>query len=175
MKNIIFKSILTKKLKKNEIIAICKLKNTYWKYGIKSQLNWFNKNVKANDIHSLVFLKEILVGYVLLRKRKYLLMKTKKNYLYFDSLIILKKYRKLMIGKKLLNFVIKIIKNSKLHSLLICKKELITFYDKHNWKKVINKNSKIIDHKYQKNMLMMYFNQTAAITKNKIQYSVKNY
>ena len=174
MKNIILKSILTKKLKKNEIIAICKLKNTYWKYGMESQLKWFDKNVKANDIHNFIFLKEILVGYVLLRRRKYLLKKIKKNYLYFDSLIILKKYRKIMIGKKLLNFVIKIIKKSKLHALLICKKKMFNYYNKYSWQRVINKNTELIDHKYPKNMLMMYFNQTVTITKNEIKYFVKN-
>ena len=174
MKDLILKSILTKKLKKNEIIAICKLKNTYWKYGMESQLKWFDKNVKANDIHNFIFLKEILVGYVLLRRRKYLLKKIRKNYLYFDSLIILKKYRKIMIGKKLLNFVIKIIKKSKLHSLLICKKKMFNYYNKYSWQRVINKNTELIDHKYPKNMLMMYFNQTVTITKNEIKYFVKN-
>ena len=79
MKNIQFKSINTKKLKKNEILSICKLKNTQWKYGIKSQLKWFNKNIQNNDIHNLLYLKESLVGYNLLRKRKFLLKGKKKK------------------------------------------------------------------------------------------------
>ena len=78
MKNIAFKSINTKKLKKKEILSICKLKNTQWKYGIKSQLKWFNKNIQNNDIHNLLYLNEILVGYNLLRKRKFLLKEQKK-------------------------------------------------------------------------------------------------
>ena len=81
MKNIQFKSINTKKLKKKEILYIFKLKNTEWKYGIKSQLKWFNKNIQNNDIHNLLYLKESLVGYNLLRKRKFLL-KGKKKIIY---------------------------------------------------------------------------------------------
>ena len=79
-----------------------------------------------------------------------------------------------MIGKKLLNFVIKIIKKSKLHALLICKKKMFNYYNKYSWQRVINKNTELIDHKYPKNMLMMYFNQTVTITKNEIKYFVKN-
>ena len=43
MKHLELKSVKTIKLKKKEILSICKLKNTKWKYGIKSQLMWFKK------------------------------------------------------------------------------------------------------------------------------------
>ena len=36
----------TKQLKKQEIHNICKLKNSHWNYGFKSNLAWFKKNVK---------------------------------------------------------------------------------------------------------------------------------
>ena len=58
MKELLIKSKLTKKLKKKEILSICKLKNTYWKYGVRSQINWFNENIQDNDIHNLAYLKE---------------------------------------------------------------------------------------------------------------------
>ena len=35
----------TKQLSNKEIKDICFLKNEKWKFGIKSQLNWFKKNV----------------------------------------------------------------------------------------------------------------------------------
>jgi len=71
MKELLLKSILTKKLTKNEIINICKLKDTQWKHGLKSQLNWFNEYVQDKDIHNLAYFKERLVGYGLLRKRSF--------------------------------------------------------------------------------------------------------
>ena len=46
MNSLIIKSKLTDKLKKNDIQNICKLKNSHWKYGIKSQLKWFQMNMK---------------------------------------------------------------------------------------------------------------------------------
>ena len=60
MEQLILKSKLTKKLGKKEILAICRLKNTHWKHGIRSQINWFHKNIKANDIHNLAFLRNFL-------------------------------------------------------------------------------------------------------------------
>ena len=75
MKELSLKTKLTKKLKKKNIFEICKLKNTQWKYGLKSQINWFNQNIKDNDIHNLAYLQKDLVGYCLLRKRNFFLKK----------------------------------------------------------------------------------------------------
>ena len=39
-------SISSSKLSKKQIKSICKLKNQEWGYGVKSQINWYNKNIK---------------------------------------------------------------------------------------------------------------------------------
>ena len=168
----VLKSTITKKLKKNEIINICKLKDTHWKYGYKSQIKWFNTNMKANDIHNLAYLKKRLIGYVSLRKRNFIQKNKKKKYLYFDTLIVLKKYRKFKIGNKLLNLTTNIIKRSKLHSMLICKKKISPFYEKYEWQKILQKNSQILDHKHLKNLSMMCFNRTEKISKYKTKYYI---
>ncbi len=172
MKKLLLKSKLTKKLKKEDIESICKLKNTHWRYGIKSQINWFHKNMKDRDIHNLAYLNGKLVGYVSLRKRNFILNNKKKRYLYFDTLIVLKKYRNFEIGHKLLKLTVKVIKKSKLHSMLICKKKVVQFYEKYKWKKMIQNRIKIIDHKYSKNLSMMYINQTKQISKVNIRYYI---
>tara|TARA_B110000971_G_C19838439_1_gene421415 strand:- start:196 stop:720 length:525 start_codon:yes stop_codon:yes gene_type:complete len=174
MEQLILKSKLTKKLGKKEILAICRLKNTHWKHGIRSQINWFHKNIKANDIHNLAFLRKKLVGFVSLRKRKFLLKNRKKNYLYFDTLIVSKQYRKLNIGHQLLILTTKIIKKSKLHSMLLCKKKIIPFYKKYKWKEVSGKKFKILDHTYSKNSLMMCFNKKINISKLNKDYYISN-
>ena len=78
MNNLVFKSVVSKKLKAKEIVNICKLKNTYWKYSLKSQLKWFKEKIKKDDLHNLVYLKKKLIGYNLLRKRTFILNKKKK-------------------------------------------------------------------------------------------------
>ena len=59
----------TKLLKQDQIIKICKLKNTHWKYGLNSNLEWFKKHVKSEDVHNLLYYKSKLIGYTLLRLR----------------------------------------------------------------------------------------------------------
>ena len=90
--NINLKSIISKKLTKGEIKLICKLKDKQWKFGIKSQINWFKKNIKPNDIHNLFYIRSKLAGYTLLRKRTcYIGNKKISKYLLFDTLILEKK------------------------------------------------------------------------------------
>tara|TARA_B110000971_G_scaffold210320_1_gene237402 strand:- start:93 stop:617 length:525 start_codon:yes stop_codon:yes gene_type:complete len=174
MKELILKSILTKKLKKSAVLSICKLKNTHWKYGIKSQLKWFNECIEDNDIHNLAYIKKKLVGYVLLRNRNFLLKKKKFNYLYFDTLIVSKRYRKKKIAYKLAGLTAKVIKKSKLHSMLICEKKTEIFYKKNKWEKMTKKNFKILDHNFSKKLLMMSFNLKKTRTKNNIKYYIFN-
>ena len=172
MKELLLKSILTKKLKKKEILSICKLKNTQWKHGIRSQLKWFIEHIQDNDIHNLAYFKENLIGYSLLRKRNFLLKKKNYLYLYYDTLIVLKKYRKLKIGHKISNLTIKIIKKSKLHSMLICEKKIVRFHERYNWKKMIKKKSQILDHEYSKKFSIMCFNKAVTIKKSNIKYFI---
>lgn len=174
MKSLFLKAKLTKKLKKEDIEDICKLKNTYWKYGFKAQVNWFYKNIKDRDIHIIAYLKGKLVGYVALRRRNFLINNNKKKYLYFDTLIVLKKYRNFKIGHKLLRLTIKVIKKSKLHSMLICKKKLVQFYEKYKWKKITQNRLKIIDHKHSKNLLMLSFNQKKLVPEVNLRYYIFN-
>lgn len=67
--SISFKSIVSAKLKKKQINEICLLKDKEWKFGIKSQINWFDRNIKRDDVHNLLYIDNKLIGYTLLRKR----------------------------------------------------------------------------------------------------------
>ena len=49
-------SLITSELNKNKIIQISKLKDSQWSFGINSQIGWFKKNIKKNDIHNLLYL-----------------------------------------------------------------------------------------------------------------------
>ena len=144
-------SIQTRYLKETQIQKIIFLKNTQWKFGIKSQKKWFRNNVKPNDMHSLLYYKSILIGYTLLRKRSFFekkSLKKKMNYILFDTIIIKKNYRKKNFASMLMKFNNKIIKKSNLVSILICKKKLVNFYIKNGWKKLNKNKIKIIDYKF---------------------------
>ena len=142
------------------INKICELKNSYWHFGLKSNKNWFKKNVYKNDIHLLMFKdknKTILVGYTLLRKRKYFANNRFGYYFYLDTIIIDKAFRGKKIGQLMMKQNNITIKKNKIPAFLICNKRLINFYKLNKWK-IIKKNYfKLSDHKI-KNKYGMVFN-----------------
>ena len=102
----------TSRLSNKEIRAICLLKNSYWKYGINSQVIWFKKNVKSFDVHNMLLINKKLIGYTLLRVRK---MKSRfiSKYFLFDTLIIKKEFRKTKLSNSIMNFNSSVIKKNK--------------------------------------------------------------
>ena len=153
----IFKSITTKNLSNKNIKDICRLKDSYWNYGLISQLNYFKKNIKRDDIHNCYFFGDKLIGYTLLKKATCTMNKIKINFLHFDTLVININFQNKKIGSKLMSFNNKIIKQSKLISFLICNKEMIRFYKKNFWK-IANKNYKKINI-YKMGLELMVFNE----------------
>lgn len=153
-------SLTSTKLGKDKIIQINKLKDSQWKFGLKSQTKWFKKNIKKNDIHNLFYIKSKLIGYTLLRRRTYNLNnnKRKKKYILFDTLVIHKNYRNKKISRLLMVFNNTIIRETGLFSFLICKKKLINFYIKNNWIKLDKKNIKVMDHTFSSNGMLFNIN-----------------
>ena len=86
-----FESKKTTELDGNTILKICRLKNKHWKFNLKNQILWFNKNIKKNDIHNLCFLKKKLIGYTSLRQGYYNFTKNgkKKVFYYLTHLFLI--------------------------------------------------------------------------------------
>ncbi len=149
--------IKSKNLKKKEILKICNLKNEHWKYGIKSQKNWFFQNCKKNDIHYLVFFKNNLIGYLHLAVKNLLIKSKKKKYVLFRNLIVDKKFRSKGVAEKIMFFANNYIKKQKKIGFLVCKFQLIKFYKKYGWQKYSKKQINLSDHRHNK-MFFMLFN-----------------
>ncbi len=164
------KSIVSSKLSRSEIKEICLLKNKQWKFGLKSQLKWFENNVKKFDFHNLFYIKSKLVGYTLLRKRTCKIENFKKDvhYLLFDTLVIDKRYRGLKLSDLLMSFNNITIKKSGFFSFLICSNKLVGFYKKNNWTKLKNKDFGLENHPFVSNG--MIFNKKKV--KKKIYYYI---
>ena len=43
-------SLKTKDLKKKQILSICKLKNTFWRWTVSKQIEWYERYAKKTDI-----------------------------------------------------------------------------------------------------------------------------
>ena len=153
-------SLKTSKLNKNKIIQISNLKDSQWRHGINSQIEWFKKNIKKNDIHNLLYFKSKLIGYTLLRRRSFNNNnKLKKRYLLFDTLVIHKDYRNKKLSNLLMIFNNTIIRKTRLFSFLICKNDLVDFYKKYDWIKLNKKNIKVLDHPFSTNGMVFNTNK----------------
>ena len=160
-------SIISSNLTESQIKSICELKDKQWKFGIKSQIKWYKKNIKRGDIHNLFYIKSKLVGYTLLRKRTCKIGNLNGGellkYLLFDTLVIDKKYRGRKLSSLLMSFNNTIIKQSGYFSFLICKKELVSFYKKYEWSKLKSENIFVVDHFFSTNG--MIFNEKKVSNK----------
>ena len=141
-------SLKTKNLKKKQILSICKLKNSFWRWTIPNQLEWYKKYTKKTDINNMLMLDNKLVGYTLLRKRIAYVKNKPLIYYYFDSFILSKKIRNKGFGKTLIQFNNKILDRLKKHSFLTCTNKTISFYLKNDWKILPKNKYKILDHKH---------------------------
>lgn len=151
-------SITSKKLSKNQINSICKLKNQEWRFGFKSQKDWFYKNVKESDIHNLFYINSKLIGYTFLRKRTCIIKKIGKGrvvlkYLYFDTLVIDKKFRKRKLSNLMMSFNNTVIKQSGYFSFLICKYKSLSFYKKNGWNSLKKNLITLEDHLFSYGMI----------------------
>ena len=158
--NYCLKSTKSEKLTSKNIKEICYLKDKHWKFGIKSQIKWFKKNIKEKDVHNLFYIKSDLVGYTVLREKTLLTEspKTKSKYFLFDTFIIDPKQRNKGYAKLLMNFNNLIIERSGFFSFLICDNKIVNFYLNFKWKKLRKKYYEIVDFKSFKNA--MIFNKT---------------
>ena len=147
--NINLKLIVTKTLSKCEIKSICLLKDEEWTYGIRSQLNWFKKNIQPCDKHNILFINSKLVGYTVLRRKTYSFknFKKKKFYLLLDTLIIDRKYRELKLSELIMFVNNLVIKKSGMTCFLQCNNKLVKFYKKRGWKIINKKHFSIINFK----------------------------
>ena len=161
-------TLLSKKtfqLSNKEINKICRLKDTNWKFGIKSQLRWFKNSVRKKDIHNLLQYNKNIIGYTLLRERKCFISNIQKKYYLFDTLIINKQFRKRHLSNYLMNFNNEIISKGSKTAFLICKSEMIRFYKRFKWIKLNKKKFVIKDHNSNLNGMIFNFKSLKAIEK----------
>jgi len=157
MNNIVVKNVTTKNLTSKQINNLCNLKKQHWKFNLKNQLKWFKKNAFEEDNHILIYSSFILIGYVHLGVRNFLLNSKNKKYILFRNLIVNKKYRNKNISSLIMRHANNYIFRRKKIGFLICKKKVCNFYIKFNWKIINKKINKLSDHKSE-HMKFMVFN-----------------
>tara|TARA_Y100001970_G_C14010238_1_gene738005 strand:- start:309 stop:827 length:519 start_codon:yes stop_codon:yes gene_type:complete len=148
---------ITKNLTNQQVKDICSLKNKHWKFGFKSQIEWFKINSFANDIHYQIYNKKKLIGYLHLGNRSFRKLNIKGDYILFRNLIVDKNFRSSGLSKQIMKFANTYIKSKKKIGFLICKRKLLTYYLKNEWSFKYKKNYTLNDHNHNK-MIFMFYN-----------------
>lgn len=152
-----YKIIKNKNIKNNQILSISKLKDSFWRYGIKNQKIFLRSNTNANDLHILAYKNKEIVGYVNLKIKLFKKNdNTKKNkFFLFDGFIVDKRFREINIGRNIIKISKKKSKLLKMPILLLCKRSIMPFYKKLNFKIIPKKKYQLLNHQY-KGLLMQY-------------------
>ncbi|WP_299183842.1 hypothetical protein [uncultured Chryseobacterium sp.] len=124
---------------------ICTLKKQHWDYPVAEQIRWFNENLIDEDIHVCVFNGDDLIAYTTIVNIKYLTEdNTEKEALGIGSVCVDVKYLNQKYGFFVVQIVTAYIRQRGVMGILLCKDELVLFYEKNNWIK-FNGQIKIFD------------------------------
>ena len=137
-KNLKIQSLKKKKISNKIKKKILHLKMEDYNYDFKAQSIWFDKNIRDEDIHNLLFYENELIGYNCLR----VFGSEKKLFYLFDTLLIKKRYRSFGFSSKIMNRSNQLIKKKNFFSILFCKKRMTQYYEKFGWKKLKNSSIK---------------------------------
>ena len=152
-----YKIIKNKNINNKQIEDISRLKDSFWKYGLKSQKKFLKSNNKSNDLHILAFKEKKIIGYVNLKIKK--LRKNSVNkesqFFLFDGFIVDKSFRNMQIGQNLIEICKNKSRKRKMPILLLCKKSILGFYENFNFKIISKRKFFFINHQY-KGILMHY-------------------
>ncbi len=156
-----------KKLDRNLLSKILKLKKSHYKFSLSSQKVWFKKNIQNLDKHLILYNKKNVIGYNVLRlkKIKFIYQKSKvlNNAYIFDTIIIKNEFRNQGFSNLIMNKSNHIIKRKKYISFLVCKKKMIKFYKYFNWKIISDNKISISNFKKGNKHVWMYYGKKLNI------------
>ena len=152
-----YKIIKNKNINNKQIEDISRLKDSFWKYGLKSQKKFLKSNKKLDDLHILAYKEKKIVGYVNLKIKKFQknLTNKKSQFFLFDGFVVDKSFRNMKIGRNLIEICKKKSRKKKIPILLLCKKSILAFYENLNFKMISKKKFFFVNHQY-KGILMCY-------------------
>ena len=162
--NILKRTDQLSELEKNNI---CLLKASHWRHEMRSQIQWFKKNIISSDLHNMLIINNNLVGYTALRQKKCILKFEKlisdEKIIIFDTYIIKDEFRKKGLGTKLIKSNNKVIEDTDLMSFLLCDRNMINFYKKNGWKLLNSDQFKLINHDYNSNGMIYNFDKNITL------------
>lgn len=129
-----FDFILHSELTEEQLERVCELKSQHWKHDMASQKKWLNENFSPHDVHLLLFENDQLIGYLSLVHLKIEgLLESKTDIYGLGSVCVSIDQKGKHFGLLLMNLVNYYLHAKRAIGILLCKNELVPFYEKNGW------------------------------------------
>jgi len=125
------KAIRHTEISNKELDEIIKIKSFAWPYPYEKQLEWINRNITNLDLHMLLLKNNEPVAYLDLIDIKLKVDTKIANAYGVGNVCAIEKGKG--YGNELMEQTNKYIAGKQRIGLLFCKKELVSFYNKHGW------------------------------------------
>ena len=149
----------TSELSSDDVSNIFRIKDQHWKYGIKSQENWFNNNIDSKDIHLLIYRGNELLAYSNLVNIKVTIDGCSLNAFGLGNVCVSIEHSKCGLGSILVSFANLFLKSRESLGLLLCKNSLISFYEFNKWR-VLECKELIVSGSLSDSVLMCFNKET---------------
>ena len=138
MKDIVWETIKHKDLCYLQKKQIAELKNQHWAYGIESQLEWIDNNIRCEDFHLLGYINNneegrFLCAYLTMQRIQGEINNAKQEFTGIGGVCVSKKYEHSGFGSALIQEANNVIASNKTIGLLLCKDKLVGFYNRNGW------------------------------------------
>ena len=148
-----FKFCKHSQIGQQELEKIVDLKKSHWIYSSEEHLDWIRRNIKAEDIHVLMFEKEKLVAYLNLINIEVIINNTVQPFIGIGNVCSSEKGKR--YGSILIEEVNQYLVQQKKYGMLLCKDILVDFYKKFRW---VLLDTSLINKVFFKNINVMLFN-----------------
>lgn len=132
-----------------KISQIIQLKEQHWKHGFDSQYSWIKTNINDGDIHVMLYTnsggKDFLNAYLNLVCVNVKFDYTESEQLGLGNVCVDKSNEHSGYGKLIVNAANVFVKAFNKEGILLCKPQLIKFYENCGWNVVLSDKSFICD------------------------------
>lgn len=157
----------TIEISKEDRHELIKLKQQYWPYNEVLQSEWFDKNIRSNDYHILIWNKSKLLAYLNMVNIIVELGDMRVGMLGIGNVCVDNENVKTGMGSVIIGIANHFIKANKMCGILLCKDNLVKFYNKNQWVLIEPKKKKVNNNEFFHNIMVydpygLYFSRSMS-------------
>ena len=141
----------------SDALRIAQLKNQHWSYGIESQFSWMDKNIQLDDLHILGVSDNgsELIAYTTISKVTVAVDSISAECFGVGGVCVDKAFQHQGLGNLLIKEASDYIRSYKKQGILLCKSELVPFYENNGWHQISYRNATVAGSTYEHSVMLL--------------------